>query len=105
MECGVELALGREHSCRRFTDGAVKCWGNGDYNALGRTLSNQNGFGYFDPVAAEVEGVSNAIAIATAENHGCAITSDALLCWGSNQYGQLGDGTTGTWGPATTVLW
>lgn len=32
--------------------------------------------------------------VATGENHACAVTKDStVLCWGENEYGQLGDGT------------
>ena len=36
---------------------------------------------------------SNVQAIVAGETHTCAIASGALLCWGSNSNGQLGDGT------------
>ena len=35
------------------------------------------------------------ISLSLSRNHSCAITRDNLVyCWGRNQYGQLGDGTT-----------
>ena len=38
---------------------------------------------------------SNAVRIADGLDHTCAIAADrSVLCWGRNQYGQLGDGTT-----------
>lgn len=41
-----------------------------------------------------VEGLQDAIAIAVGEDHCCALrSSGAVVCWGSNTQGALGDGT------------
>jgi alpha-tubulin suppressor-like RCC1 family protein len=39
-------------------------------------------------------GNSGVTAVAAGGHHTCAIKSGALYCWGYNDYGQLGDGTT-----------
>jgi alpha-tubulin suppressor-like RCC1 family protein len=40
-------------------------------------------------------GVASAIAVSTASDHACALLSDRTVrCWGQNDQGQLGDGTT-----------
>jgi alpha-tubulin suppressor-like RCC1 family protein len=47
----------------------------------------------FTPQA--VPGVTSAVGIASGDSHDCAILEGgAVVCWGSNGFGQLGDGTT-----------
>ncbi|MEM5873167.1 MAG: hypothetical protein QXV63_03000, partial [Candidatus Aenigmatarchaeota archaeon] len=42
-----------------------------------------------------VQGINNAVAIATGYDHTCALLSNgSIACWGWNYYGQLGDNTT-----------
>ncbi len=50
-------------------------------------VSDQNeSLDYFDPVTAS--------SVASGVSHSCAVSDGVVLCWGSNTYGQLGDGTT-----------
>ena len=47
------------------------------------------------PVVVDLGTGRTAAAITAGQRHTCAILDDAsLVCWGSNSYGQLGDGTT-----------
>ena len=44
----------------------------------------------------QVVGITDATAIAAGTSHSCALHRDGTIsCWGSNSYGQLGNGTTG----------
>jgi alpha-tubulin suppressor-like RCC1 family protein len=84
------IAGGGYHSCAVTTGGGVKCWGDDSNGQLGDN-STTTRF-----TAVDVVGLSSGVAaIATGDNHSCAVTTaGGVKCWGSNQYGQLGDGST-----------
>ncbi|WP_239253920.1 RCC1 domain-containing protein [Candidatus Nitrotoga sp. M5] len=77
------------HFCALTMVGGVKCFGHNDYGQLG----NNSDSGSLTPV--DVSGlISGMSAISTGSSHTCAITSAGRVkCWGSNEYGQLGDGS------------
>nr|WP_257504851.1 biotin transporter BioY [Alcaligenes aquatilis] len=91
LNSGVaSITAGANHTCAMTTAGATLCWGLNDYGQLGDGTSTQRSA----PVA--VHGLGSGVASITAgANHTCAMTTaGATLCWGLNDYGQLGDGTT-----------
>ena len=99
----IEVASGAAHTCARYDTGAVKCWGLGSSGQLGSGSTANIG-----STTAQVGGAipfvdlgagRTATALASGLNHTCAILDDASLkCWGSNVYGQLGQGNTTNYG-------
>jgi alpha-tubulin suppressor-like RCC1 family protein len=86
------IAAGAQHTCALLAStGGVQCWGNNWYGQLGDgTTTNQL-------VPTSVVGLSSGVAaIAVGVFHTCALlaSTGGVQCWGNNQYGQLGDGTT-----------
>ncbi len=89
-----QIAVGYLNTCAIASDNKAYCWGYNLYGQLGdSTTTNRS-----TPVAVSQGALpSGAIVrqIATGLHHACAIASDnKTYCWGRNNYGQLGDGTT-----------
>jgi alpha-tubulin suppressor-like RCC1 family protein len=84
------ISTGSGHTCATRTNGTAWCWGYNFYGQLGDgTITNR-----LTPTQ-----VGTATSWATIDaggyRHTCAIrTNGTAWCWGSNLYGQLGDGTT-----------
>ena len=88
-----EVALGFAHSCVSVEDGSVRCWGNNLYGQLGDSTTWE----HWLPVP--TRGLAGKVAGLTAGGYQtCAqlASSNDVQCWGYNQSGQLGDGTTFT---------
>jgi alpha-tubulin suppressor-like RCC1 family protein len=86
----VEIASGNDYSCVRLSDGTVRCWGNNDSGQLG---DGTKGGTRSTPV--RVSGLTGVRTLALGAVHSCAGLSDSTAkCWGANQSGQLGTGTT-----------
>ena len=80
------LAAGEAHTCALLDSGAVQCWGGNDSGQLGDGVDYVNST---SPLS--VSGVSTAVAIAAGDLHNCALLrSGTVMCWGYNQFGQLG---------------
>jgi alpha-tubulin suppressor-like RCC1 family protein len=87
----ASVGTGLSYSCGLTTAGAAYCWG---YNGAG-ALGNGSGFSGNSNVPLAVAGGHTFSSLTTGFSHTCGVTAigDAY-CWGNNDYGDLGDGTT-----------
>jgi alpha-tubulin suppressor-like RCC1 family protein len=99
------VSLGRNHTCALTTAGGVNCWGANVDGELGNgTSSGPELCGYLLPCSTTpvaVSGLADGVAgIAAGYTHTCALTTaGGVKCWGDNNYGELGIGTSS--GPQT----
>ncbi|HXF47577.1 MAG TPA: hypothetical protein VNK91_15810 [Burkholderiaceae bacterium] len=93
-------AMGGDLACGIAGGNALYCWGTGYYG--------QSGIGGYGQTAATPYRVGPAqsfTAVAVGEIHACALDNAGLAhCWGSNYYGQVGDGTRVDRGVPTVTL-
>ncbi len=93
------VGAGYTHTCA-IVAGAVWCWGANDTGQLGDGTKVQR----TRPVAVQgLAATATAVAGGGGDNpgaaqqyygHTCALAGGAVWCWGGNESGQLGDGTT-----------
>ncbi len=91
----TQIVAGRQHTCALLDDGDVKCWGRNLYGQLGTGDIAHVGDNEVPAAVAAIDLGGPAQAITAGEYHTCALLDGhSILCWGFNDYGQLGYGDT-----------
>jgi alpha-tubulin suppressor-like RCC1 family protein len=86
------LSTGGGHTCGITTEGAAYCWGDNRQGQLGDGTTSV--IWRTSPVA--VVGGLTFATVSAGGNHTCGVTTEgAAYCWGYNNEGQLGNGTSG----------
>jgi alpha-tubulin suppressor-like RCC1 family protein len=88
----TSVSAGFGHTCGATTDRAVYCWGANDSGQVGNGTRTRS----LTPALVSGSGTTLPFASVTAgESFSCGLTTgNAVYCWGDNQGGQLGNGTT-----------
>jgi alpha-tubulin suppressor-like RCC1 family protein len=85
------IQLGAHHSCAIVSTGEIMCWGSNEEGELGNNLTTASSV----PVKVHLPDGVTAKEIAAGLSHTCALLdSDEVMCWGNNESGKIGDGTT-----------
>ena len=85
-----QISVGTFHVCG-VSAGGVYCWGRNVEGQLGIEATSS---GSALPVPA-VGALGTTVRVAAGNTHTCSVSSDGYAyCWGGNDNGQLGDGTT-----------
>jgi hypothetical protein len=108
----AELTTGSNHSCASTDSGAVFCWGSNNYGQNGDNKTWTTNLTPVRVLAGEAGGpdadgayLTNVAQVSAGLYYTCALTnSGAVYCWGSNQFGQLGDNTTANRSTPVRVL-
>lgn len=91
----AEVSAGQSHACARDTAGGVWCWGANNRGQIGDGTTTQRNVATPVLDAAAGPALTGALDLDVGADHACVLKAgDALWCWGINNRGQLGDGTT-----------
>jgi len=89
----IRAAAGSNHTLALTASGQLFAWGINDFGQIG----NGNQLNSPTPVPVSVAGAlagKTVVAVDAGTAHSLALTADGdVLAWGSNEFGQLGDGT------------
>ena len=85
------VSAGRSSSCAVLENGTVWCWGWNSDGILGSGDWRRKSL-----VPIRVKGISDAKTVRVGSFHACSsLVGGKVVCWGSNSYGQLGNGGMG----------
>ena len=89
----ASVSTGSTFACALTIDGRPYCWGNAGADDEDRVVVPGDRLQRRTPAA--VAGNLTFASLSVGGNHACGVTTAGVAyCWGDNEYGQLGDGTT-----------
>lgn len=91
----AEVAGGTGVTCARKTDGTLWCWGHNSLGQLGQGTFDAEGTPQTTPL--QVGSEADWTAVTSGDDHVCGLRAGgALFCWGGNDEGEAGIGSSST---------
>lgn len=91
MSASIPWHLGGPHTCGLTPTGTAYCWGDNQFGQLGDGTTQSR----LNPGAVATPTGVTFTSLATGVGHTCGLTpAEDVYCWGRNDEGQIGDGTT-----------
>jgi alpha-tubulin suppressor-like RCC1 family protein len=91
--CVASIDAGEFHTCAVLGSGEVYCWGANTVGQLGNGASGAD-----RTLPQRVDGLTDAVQVSAGDEHTCAVRrTGEVVCWGSNDVGQLGNSTVATY--------
>ena len=91
LDDAIAITAGSSSSCAVRETGEVSCWGSNSFGQLGNSEVHSE-----SPSPVSVSGIDDAVGVAAGGGHTCAVRQGgAVSCFGSNIYGELGNGQSG----------
>jgi alpha-tubulin suppressor-like RCC1 family protein len=102
------IVAGDNHTCVLTSQNTVRCWGDNQFGQLGygntQNIGDATSRLPFTAGDVPLPPLDPVVEITAGYNHTCALLQSGLVvCWGANQFGQLGYGNTSNLGDGEPV--
>lgn len=89
-----QVSVNYGSTCVRLTDGTVECCGSDQYGQLGTGEADAGPSAKSPLLTKATAFTGHAVRVVASNGATCVLVQDgSVQCWGSNQYGELGQGT------------
>ena len=89
-ETYTSVSAAASHACAVSSGNVLRCWGDGELGQLGNGRQD-----IMSPPSVVMGGTNQWLSVSTSIDMTCGVQTDhSLWCWGRNNVGQVGDGST-----------
>ncbi len=93
QKVATQISTGGYNTCALLDDATVECWGYNFAGALGDNVHTTTADTDV-PYPVKAYNLTNVVEVQSGSTNNCALKGDGTVwCWGTNTFGELGDGT------------